>query len=71
MSAPAAARKGRAGFTPYFQLQTFSARSCSWQAAKGSHWTEEEARAAAKPGTQVRLVRVAPEGRSILDTFTA
>lgn len=67
---PAAARQGRANFDAYFQLATFSPRTFSWGAGKGAYWTEEEARGAAKPGVEYRLLRVAPEGRTIVDTFT-
>lgn len=70
-SAPAAARTGRADFPPYFQVQTFSPRSCAWQAAKGSYASPEEARAAVKPGTQARVCTVTPEGRTVGEPFTA
>lgn len=70
---PAAARTGRSQFAPYYKLSVFVPRSCAWQEAKGTYWTPEEARDAARRGVQTRLVRVAadaPGGREVVEVFT-
>jgi hypothetical protein len=72
-SSPASARTGRSQFAPYFKLATFVPRTCAWQETKGTYWTVEEAKGAARRGVETRLVRVAPGlpgGREVLETFT-
>lgn len=71
---PAAARTGRANFDPYWKLSAFVPRTCAWQELKGTYWTDEAARRAAKPGVEHRLIRVAPGlpgGREVVEVFTA
>lgn len=72
-SSPASARTGRSQFQPYYKLSTFVPRTMAWQEAKGTYWTVEEARAAARRGVETRLVRVAPDapgGREVVEVFT-
>lgn len=72
-SSPASARTGRANFDPYWKLSTFSPRTLTWVEARGTYWTPEAARSSARDfadeGELVRLVRVAPEGRTVAETF--
>lgn len=72
-SSPASARTGRANFDPYWKLSTVSPRTLSWVEAKGTYWTADAARSSApdlaEEGELVRLVRVAPEGRTVVEEF--
>ena len=63
----------RTDFDPYWKVQTFVEHLVSWREIKGMHASPEAALAEAEKrvpaGTRVRIMRVAPDGRSYLPEF--